>query len=524
MNERSDVTRDPLTGVESRTALEAWLSEARGDEQTVVMILDLDHFKSINDQLSHAAGDAVLAAVGTSLRRLVERYTAARAFRYGGGGVVVGMSGYTLAEGIGLARATIDAVAGIEVQHVDRLISVSIGLTSSDLSTKDQMLRDADHALFEAKQRGRHRIQVFAATTSTVPLAQRLVLHPSLFEALGKTLRLAFVQVSSLEAVSKAIRSHQPSMECLSVLGSVDLILAHLSDRDARFLADIQVILSSEETDDQRPNRYFVVTRTLKYHGYAINQIAIPRTPDRETLTSLVDGAEGRLSPDHPGIQQWIAAGFVLGVESDDSRDQEIEAYVLVDLLRARDDIGSQLFDLIAREDLLSDPHVLSIYEGYGVQKNTQFVLRLRAIPQDLFAFVEHFHRRCDQAFLRAQTNTYIVASRITDHLYHTLLMPPLNEVDKNIRDVLIVPELSPDEQAEFLYQPAEAQTATIQSVAQIDRTFATLELPGEMAAPKDLRSLRRQVIRAVATSNSAELRHAYLDLWALIEPPLRDC
>jgi len=213
--------------------------------------------------------------------------------------------------------------------------------------------------------------------------------------------------------------------------------VAHLSDRDARFLADIQVILSSEETDDQRPNRYFVVTRTLKYHGYAINQIAIPRTPDRETLASLVDGAEGRLSPDHPGIQQWIAAGFVLGVESDDSRDQEIEAYVLVDFLRARDDIGSQLFDLIAREDLLSDPHVLSIYEGYGVQMNTQFVLRLRAIPQDLFAFVEHFHRRCDQAFLRAQTNTYIVASRITNHLYHTLLMPPLNEVDKNVRDVL---------------------------------------------------------------------------------------
>jgi len=48
MNERPHVTRDPLTGVESRAALEAWLSEARGDKPTVIMMLDLDHFKSID--------------------------------------------------------------------------------------------------------------------------------------------------------------------------------------------------------------------------------------------------------------------------------------------------------------------------------------------------------------------------------------------------------------------------------------------------------------------------------------------
>ncbi len=150
---------DPLTGVGNRRALDDaigadHLGTARYD---AALMVDLDHFKRVNDSQGHAAGDAVLAAVGQTLQRQLGDL--AVVLRVGGEefSVLVPRGNGPLAAS--LALVTRAAIAKLS-ELVDPLtLSASIGLAQRrDGESLREMLRRADMALYRAKAEGRDRV------------------------------------------------------------------------------------------------------------------------------------------------------------------------------------------------------------------------------------------------------------------------------------------------------------------------------------------------------------------------------
>jgi diguanylate cyclase (GGDEF)-like protein len=157
--------RDPLTGVQNRTALTTAVereieTSRRHSTPLSMLVLDIDHFKHINDSYGHSFGDDVLRAVartaGTTIRRCDE------IFRFGGEEFVV-LAGYTDEEGARqLAeriRRDIEAIG--TVNGMDVSVTVSIGIAVMPPGNDSSSLFDrADQALYQAKQGGRNRFVV----------------------------------------------------------------------------------------------------------------------------------------------------------------------------------------------------------------------------------------------------------------------------------------------------------------------------------------------------------------------------
>lgn len=134
-------------------------------------LLDLDHFKQINDYYGHARGDEVLAAVGTVLRASVRESDFVG--RYGGEEFVILMPGTTRDGAVAALEKIRATIAAITVPTVDRSITASAGVAAfpddgGDVAT---LLRSADRALYVAKANGRNRVHASSAEASIPPRA-----------------------------------------------------------------------------------------------------------------------------------------------------------------------------------------------------------------------------------------------------------------------------------------------------------------------------------------------------------------
>ena len=154
---------DPLTGLPNRTLLDDYVTRrfTRGDSGLACLFLDLDDFKVVNDSLGHAAGDQLLVAVADRLRDVV-RPTDLVA-RFGGDEFVVVCEHVDEAGAVGLAEriaAALDrplVLGGVELRpHA----SIGVTVQTSDHATSDDLVRDCDIAMYQAKAQGRGRISV----------------------------------------------------------------------------------------------------------------------------------------------------------------------------------------------------------------------------------------------------------------------------------------------------------------------------------------------------------------------------
>ena len=160
-------TMDSLTQLYNRRKFREFLEEAvaktKIDETPLALaFIDLDHFKSVNDRLGHAAGDEVLRAVAAALRGVLRRGDTAG--RLGGEEFAVLMPGTPLDEAMPWcedARQTIFALQ-CEIAGAAQRVTASIGLAAwqSKLETGSELMRSADMELFRAKAGGRNRVCV----------------------------------------------------------------------------------------------------------------------------------------------------------------------------------------------------------------------------------------------------------------------------------------------------------------------------------------------------------------------------
>lgn len=142
--------RDPLTGVLTRGAFDARMRQRGAGGKAALALIDLDHFKTINDTHGHAAGDRVLGSLGMLLRRRL-RYNDVVA-RYGGEEFALLLEEVSLDDAATLCERLLS-----ELGELEPGVTFSAGLAPLAESF-DDTFRRADAALYEAKRAGRARI------------------------------------------------------------------------------------------------------------------------------------------------------------------------------------------------------------------------------------------------------------------------------------------------------------------------------------------------------------------------------
>ncbi|MFW5884443.1 MAG: diguanylate cyclase [bacterium] len=161
---------DSLTGIATRRAFfvqaEHALEQAKRNEQQISVIMaDLDHFKSINDEYGHGRGDEAIRLAADAAREVLRRSDIIG--RYGGEEFAVVLPNTDRTDATTIAERLRARVEEIIVPGTDEHLSVSVGVVTESptpAETVDAVLDKADRALYEAKRLGRNRVEVFAAS------------------------------------------------------------------------------------------------------------------------------------------------------------------------------------------------------------------------------------------------------------------------------------------------------------------------------------------------------------------------
>ncbi|ODT07905.1 MAG: diguanylate cyclase [Mesorhizobium sp. SCN 65-20] len=155
---------DTLTGARDRSQFQAMAQSLvdgalENRKPVSLLMIDIDHFKSINDQFGHVAGDKVLKDVAHALAGSLR--SGDRLFRYGGEEFAAICQELNAGDAAVLAERLRAAVESATITDLGMRATVSIGVTTASVGpvTVEQMIKDADKWLYEAKRRGRNRVE-----------------------------------------------------------------------------------------------------------------------------------------------------------------------------------------------------------------------------------------------------------------------------------------------------------------------------------------------------------------------------
>lgn len=161
----SQATHDYLTGVWNRAAildfLKAELTRAARQNTCIgILVVDLDHFKRVNDTYGHAAGDEVLQETARCMQLAVRAYD--KVGRYGGEEFLIIIPECDWRQTIALAQRICDSISAkpVRTRAGDIPMTASIGVAVGNTQDDESMLiAAADKALYQAKEKGRNRVE-----------------------------------------------------------------------------------------------------------------------------------------------------------------------------------------------------------------------------------------------------------------------------------------------------------------------------------------------------------------------------
>ncbi|MCK1550769.1 EAL domain-containing protein [Bradyrhizobium sp. 177] len=308
---------DALTGLPNRILfheqLEHGLRRTNSGDQLAVLCLDLDHFKDINDSLGHPIGDALLKEVGRRLEATVgESDTVARLGGDEFAVVLIGRSEETAARF--LAGRLVEAIsAPYEIDHHQIVIGVSIGISLSpqDGSHPDELLKNADLALYRAKADGRGTYRFFETGMDARAQARRLLemdlraaLQRNEFEVHYQPIRdVATNRVVAFEAL---LRWSHPQRGLIAPINFIPLaeetgliiqlgefVLRSACADAATWPDDIDVAVNLSPVQFKSPNLIASVTAALEEAGLEARRLELEITESvllqngEATLTTL---------------------------------------------------------------------------------------------------------------------------------------------------------------------------------------------------------------------------------------------
>jgi two-component system cell cycle response regulator len=163
---RFQANHDALTGILSRAAILSLLDRelqrgARAGTSTGILMMDLDHFKKVNDTYGHVTGDAVLKEVAHGINQALRSYDFLG--RYGGEEFLAVLSECCPTDLRAIAERVRSGVADIPICTAATTLSVTIsvgGVVTSNLAPGLDLLSAADAVLYEAKANGRNRVEI----------------------------------------------------------------------------------------------------------------------------------------------------------------------------------------------------------------------------------------------------------------------------------------------------------------------------------------------------------------------------
>ena len=172
-------TTDALTGVANRRRFEEalemeWARAYRTGSCVAMLMIDADHFKSYNDSYGHPAGDECLKAIAGAALALERRSTDLLA-RYGGEEFIFLLPTNTCDEAAALGekiRVRVEALYEERVVPLRRKVTISIGCAAvvpGPGLAPDMLISASDQALYEAKAKGRNRLEVSEVQSETTP-------------------------------------------------------------------------------------------------------------------------------------------------------------------------------------------------------------------------------------------------------------------------------------------------------------------------------------------------------------------
>lgn len=170
---RHQATHDPLTQTPNRRHILDFLAKelhlgSREESPTAVILADIDHFKNLNDTRGHLAGDAALREVAARLGETIRPYDSVG--RYGGEEFLIVAHNCEAESAVNLAerlRRTVGE-SPVELPDGEAQVTLSLGIAVSpglDLVPVESLVAAADAALYEAKRRGRNRVEISPLTS-----------------------------------------------------------------------------------------------------------------------------------------------------------------------------------------------------------------------------------------------------------------------------------------------------------------------------------------------------------------------
>lgn len=299
---------DPLTGLFNRFSLQQRLEQAivtaeREDDEVVVMLIDMDRFKSINDTLGHQAGDALLIEVAQRLRASVRESDIVA--RLGGDEFVVVLTGVGSGMATGAAVASkIRNLLGQPYTFKDKQLhstpSIGLSIFPSDGENSELLLKHADLAMYAAKARGKNAFQFFSPAMND-GATERMQIEQELRVALKRGEFLLHYQPQicaadgSLIGLEALVRWQHPQKGMISPLkfipvaeeiGLIEVLGAWVLNEACRQFAAwkaigvnarrIAVNLSAHQL--RSPNLVELVRATLARHGIRAGELEMEVT------------------------------------------------------------------------------------------------------------------------------------------------------------------------------------------------------------------------------------------------------
>lgn len=183
---KREIEIDPLTGASNRKALRRIERQmVENTAQVAFILVDLDHFKQINDKSGHDAGDEVLKKISATAREgmaqlmaeVVKKYTRDHLVRFGGEEFLVILEQGTADDARVVAERLRARIAEAVIEHYpDIKVTASFGVAAGPAESREMwnaLIQAADSALYEAKHSGRNQVKVASPTKACEILATR---------------------------------------------------------------------------------------------------------------------------------------------------------------------------------------------------------------------------------------------------------------------------------------------------------------------------------------------------------------